>query len=471
MSRIYFWIYAGLLLWGCLLFTQPEGGWDVYFQAFLFGCLQLWPVLAFSWFSHHKPRLFRPLTFLLALPLTSYICLALNADPELIVGMGATAIVLELLFMLDVFYRQRARNSGWLRQPGLEHAVLITIGIIAVALSAMAVSSMDDPAYNSGGQLLIGFEFSIIKVVRNFGTFLVFCLQFILMYLCGYAFFFINSRYLVPIILKQKGILIYLLSGMAVVAFLAPLLAQLVILLPLNRTFGQIFPSNPLRLENAAAGIFIILLSLPIVLALQYARQNNRILSLEKEKARTELDLLKQQINPHFFFNTLNNLYALSMQQSAQTSESILQLSELMRYTIYKGQLPAVAIREEIKYVQDYIQLQQIRLKNTADITFDILTQDEEQLIPPMLLIVFVENAFKHGIENAEDAALLRISLQCSERRLYFCCENSFEEGHETPGIGLSNLRKRLELLYPGRHELRTTIKNHTFKAELQLEL
>jgi LytS/YehU family sensor histidine kinase len=99
-------------------------------------------------------------------------------------------------------------------------------------------------------------------------------------------------------------------------------------------------------------------------------KQNSQIVDPGKEKTETELDLLKQQLNPHFFFNTLNNLYALSAQQSKQTPESILQLSELMRYVIYKAKEPAVQVREEVKYLEDYMQLQQIRLKRKPDIQF-----------------------------------------------------------------------------------------------------
>ncbi len=179
---------------------------------------------------------------------------------------------------------------------------------------------------------------------------------------------------------------------------------------------------------------------------------------------RSELDLLKQQLNPHFFFNTLNNLYALSLQQSRQTPESILQLSELMRYVIYKGQEAAVNIREEIKYVEGYMELQQIRLKKPLDLQFTQEISDDAPVIPPMLLIVFVENAFKHGWNPAEDAARLHLHLTCNARQLTFSCENSFEgETTSNTGIGLSNLQKRLALLYPGRHVLKTAVKNHTF--------
>jgi LytS/YehU family sensor histidine kinase len=276
---------------------------------------------------------------------------------------------------------------------------------------------------------------------------------------------------LVAKVLKQKGIVIYVMSVFAAIAVLYPVMGQLLLLLPINRLLGGIFSDNPFILENAFGALVIVFSTLPVVLAMQWVKQNNRIVSLEKEKNRTELDLLKQQLNPHFFFNTLNNLYALSLQQSKQTPESILQLSELMRYVIYKGNDATVPVREEIKYVDDYMQLQQMRLRMPLDLQFTRNIDDDAQPVPPMLLIVFIENAFKHGIEPADSPAFLHLQLTCNDQQLYFSCENSFEPGVAGhAGIGLDNLRKRLALLYPGRHVIKTAVKNHTFKAEMQLD-
>jgi len=213
-------------------------------------------------------------------------------------------------------------------------------------------------------------------------------------------------------------------------------------------------------------------LTLPILLSLQWTKQNSQIVGLEKEKTRTELDLLKLQLNPHFFFNTLNNLYALSLQQSPKTPESILQLSELMRYVIYKGQQPLVRIEEEVKYLTDYLQLQQIRLRKNLDLKFEKNEIESQHTLAPLLLIVLLENAFKHGIEVSEDAAFLHLELSCTNEKLYFCCENSFEpQASNENGIGLSNLKRRLLLLYPEKHKLDTFTKNNTFTAVLELDL
>ncbi|WP_406827229.1 sensor histidine kinase [Pedobacter sp. KACC 23697] len=384
------------------------------------------------------------------------------------------AVSLEMMLIANQYYQKKVQHIKWIKKIGLEHAVLITIILLAATISIMAVSSLDNPIYQRKGFRLVGFEFNIEMLLRNFGTFLGFFSQFLIMYLCGYLLFLINSRLLVSKILKEKGLLIYLLTLSTTVAVLYPLLAQLLILLPINTVFGRsIFVNNAFELENAFGAFAIMLISLPVVLAMQWGKQNNKILSLEKEKSQHELDLLKQQLNPHFFFNTLNNLYALSLQKSDKTPESILQLSELMRYTIYKGQEKSVKLSQEIDYINDYIQLQQIRLQKTLHFEFDKQVTDDQIEIVPLLLIVFVENAFKHGIEPAENEASLKLTLTANHTVLFFSCENSFdpEEKTDHKGIGIDNLRKRLELLYPNRYTLHITSVGHIFKAELKLQL
>jgi sensor histidine kinase YesM len=409
------------------------------------------------------------------MPMLTVLCVLIQpaARPSgLFVTSAICTIFLEMLLSANAYYQRRMRQGAWMRKIGLDKAVLISLLLISVILSAMAVSSLHDPAYHTKDRLLIGYEFSPGKILAHFGTFLAFIAQFLFMYLCGYLLYYLNSRWLVAKVLKQQGIMLYALSVLAMVAFLYPVLGQLLIWLPVNRVLGGMFRDDPFVFENAFSALAIILSTLPVVLAMQWAKQNNRIVSLEKEKSTTELEMLKQQLNPHFFFNTLNNLYALSLQQSSQTAESILRLSELMRYVIYKGQEAQVDISDEIKYVEDYIQLQQIRLRKKPDLQFTKQLSAETMQVAPLLLIVFVENAFKHGIEPAEERAYLHLHLSCSSRQLYFSCENSFEgAAPEQGGIGLSNLRKRLALLYPGQHALKTAVKNHTFKAEMQLDL
>ncbi|MDF2189168.1 sensor histidine kinase [Paraflavitalea sp. CAU 1676] len=382
------------------------------------------------------------------------------------------SIILELVLVINDFLQQSGRQWKWVQRLSLERSILLCIVLVSVILSVMAVSSMNDPRYDYDNRLLLGFEFNASKVITHIHVFLAYFLQFLFLYACGYFFFFLNNRILVPVILKQQGVVLYCLTGLAIVGVLYPVIGQMLAWLPLNKRLGYIFSENPFRFENGFGAVMVLLVSWPVVMALQWSRQNQTITALEKEKAEAELDLLHQQLNPHFFFNTLNNLYALSLSQAKETPDTILRLSELMRYTIYKAKEPVVALSDEVKYLEDYIDLQQMRLKRTPDIRFEQSIQAQAPPVAPLLFIVLVENAFKHGIEPAAERAFLHLSLKVKGDRLQFVCVNSLEPADQpVAGIGLKNLQRRLQLLYPGKHRLITVQENHTFKAELELDL
>ncbi|GAB3924658.1 sensor histidine kinase [Larkinella terrae] len=476
---LYFGLASGLSIANTL--TNRPTNWTTYFQSLLTVSALLLPVLVVAWYKPvWKPQLSARLylkrwlaCFAVYLPLGTTVfayTTPFDLPDSLFIIAGFYALLLELLLESAVYAQKLVRQRRWLQKFGLEKAIMTSITLISVTLAAMAVSSLDNPAYDTKEQLLIAFVLDFGKIGQYFGTFLFFTLQFLLMYLSGYLFFYINSHFLVSQILKQKGLVFYALSVLATIALLYPLIAQGLLALPINDRLGGFFSSNPFQLENAFAALAVMLVSLPVVLALQWFNQNSRIVALEKEKAETELDLLKQQLNPHFFFNTLNNLYALSLQKSDQAPESILKLSELMRYVIYKGQEREVTIRQEIDYINDYLYLQQIRLRQRAGIRFEQEIIDDQKTVPPLLLIVLVENAFKHGIEPAHDPAYLHLLVKSDHRQLYIRCENSVEPPEDSrPGIGLRNLKRRLQLLYPHQHELITTVQDQRFRAELTL--
>lgn len=481
-----FLFFVALVLWLAILYNLEEAGssWDHYFKGILVFGLALLPALVFSWHKATlKQRLNRKayvwywlICFGLFLPATTISMIWLKPwgfFEGIIFVAGISALVLEVLLEVNRYYQLQVKHVNWLRKLDLDGAILLSLLLVSVILGAMGVSSLEKPEYLQKGYLLIYLELNFRLIFHHFWMFLSFSFQFLLMYLCGYLLFYINSHFLVSKILKEQGRVMYALSVLATVAFLYPVLGQFLISLPINSLMGDALSSNPFKLENAFSAAGIMVVSLPIVLALQWARQNSRIIALEKEKTQTELDLLRQQLNPHFFFNTLNNLYALSLQQAKEAPESILQLSELMRYVIYRGKEALVGIGEEVKYIQDYIQLQQLRLRRNLSLTFEIDIDDETQPIAPLLLIIFVENAFKHGIEPAEEGAVLKLFLTCKAGTLYFSCENSFEQpaAEKTSGIGLVNLERRLALLYPGEHLLKTAINKPIFKAELYLNL
>ncbi|MFK8104111.1 MAG: sensor histidine kinase [Saprospiraceae bacterium] len=197
------------------------------------------------------------------------------------------------------------------------------------------------------------------------------------------------------------------------------------------------------------------------------------ILNLKKEKKQTELLHLKSQVNPHFFFNTLNNLYGLVGQDTKKAQELILKLSEMMRYSIYEGQHDWVPLVEEIDYLNNYIELHRMRYHKTIEVQFNISVEDEKVKVMPLLFIILLENAFKHGVENLRKSAYIHLELRATKKRLDFEIENNFDpsELQSSQGIGLKNLQRRLDLVYPNKHQFTTNLVDHSFRAKLSLQL
>lgn len=198
------------------------------------------------------------------------------------------------------------------------------------------------------------------------------------------------------------------------------------------------------------------------------------ILRLKKEKKQAELMHLKSQVNPHFFFNTLNNLYGLVEQDTAKAQQLILKLSDMMRYSIYEGQNDWVTLSEEITYLENYMDLHRMRYHKEITVRFDIDAEDRSVKIMPLLFIIMVENAFKHGVEKLRKDAFVHIRLKATKQLVDFEIENNFdiEETHEPEGIGLNNLKKRLELVYLNRHELDISSSHaDIYKIRLRLTL
>ncbi|MEH6537702.1 MAG: histidine kinase [Psychroserpens sp.] len=215
---------------------------------------------------------------------------------------------------------------------------------------------------------------------------------------------------------------------------------------------------------------FIFLIPIPILFLVWIFEQWKWVQNLKAEKAKTELSLLRAQINPHFFFNTLNNLYALTIKNSEQAPDVILKLSDMMRYTIYEGEKETVKLIDEIDYLNNYIELHKIRYKKSVEITFNH-TIDANTTIAPLLFIILLENAFKHGIETLTENAFIHINLYEDADYIHFDIENNFDpnEVNESKGIGLQNLKRRLSLLYNQKHELIVDKMSNIYKTTLKI--
>ena len=217
--------------------------------------------------------------------------------------------------------------------------------------------------------------------------------------------------------------------------------------------------------------IFILLLSpFFIIIYLWTYQQWKGMEQLKNEKGKAELELLKNQVNPHFLFNTLNNLYGLTVEKAEEAPEVVLKLSDMLRYTIYKGKEDRVALKDEVNYLENYISLHKIRYQKQVDIRFDKEIATDLK-IAPLLFIILLENAFKHGVESLTNEAYVHIDLKSTKDSLIFQIENNYEQTNKaaTSGIGLDNLKKRLQLIYPNQHQLSIEKGKADFLIRLEL--
>ena len=220
--------------------------------------------------------------------------------------------------------------------------------------------------------------------------------------------------------------------------------------------------------------IFILLYYiLLIVLALSwFIKQVISFFRLKNEREKTELLHLKSQVNPHFFFNTLNNLYGLVGTDAKKAQELILKLSDMMRYSIYEGEKEDVSVKTEVDYLNNYIALHKMRYRKEIDVKFDVEIEDDYKVMP-LLFIILLENAFKHGVENLNKDAYVHLSIKTHNNEVFFEIENNFDidQPKGDDGIGLKNLKRRLELVYPKKHTLSFSTSENIYKAQLTLQL
>ncbi|SKB91416.1 GHKL domain-containing protein [Chryseobacterium balustinum] len=198
-------------------------------------------------------------------------------------------------------------------------------------------------------------------------------------------------------------------------------------------------------------------------------RQIIFISKLKNEKTKAELMLLKSQVSPHFFFNMLNNLYGLVAKDPQKAQGLILKLSDMMRYSIYEGEKETVKIQEEIDFLKNYVELHKMRYHKLISVDFHC-NIDKNLKVAPLLFIILLENAFKHGVENLRENAYIKISLATSKNEIFFSIENNFEKTENQYGIGLKNLKRRLELIYPNQHELTFSETENVYQAQLILK-
>jgi two-component system, LytTR family, sensor kinase len=233
---------------------------------------------------------------------------------------------------------------------------------------------------------------------------------------------------------------------------------------------------------NVPLALFDLFVTTSAALTIKLVRVGYNQLEYEqqliKEKLSAELDFLRAQTNPHFLFNTLNNLYGLSRKKSDKAPQGIMMLSKILRFMLYDCKAPRIPLINEAKMLQDYIELEKLRYDDRLTVKYEQNLDNSGTLIAPLLLLPFVENSFKHGAHSSTDAAEIRITLNLKKQQLEFLVENTFDEpdasirpGDDAHGIGISNQRRQLELLYPNRHTFETGSKNGWYRARLTVDL
>lgn len=226
--------------------------------------------------------------------------------------------------------------------------------------------------------------------------------------------------------------------------------------------------------DNIIPHFFLVIAGAAVKLMLDYGELQKRMVETAKEKAEAELNFLKSQINPHFVFNSLNSVYFLINKDNADARGALHKFSEMLRYQLYEIKDDKIPIEKEINYLQDYMDLQQLRKDEKYSVQFNCAPDVKGFSVEPLLLIPFVENAFKHISHYSDKPNFVKVDLFLVNTSFVFCVINSKEKQATTEqpgGIGLNNVKRRLELLYPGRHELKIDEAENLFTVQLNLQV
>jgi sensor histidine kinase YesM len=277
---------------------------------------------------------------------------------------------------------------------------------------------------------------------------------------------YVNLYALFPLLFFKKKTIAYFIYIGSLIFFGSTVIY---LIIPANSRLYLPFGQNILNVS------FFVLISSTLKFLTEYLKKTNLLMDAETRQVKTELSLLKSQVNPHFLFNTLNNLYGLIVQKDNEKAADLtLKLSDLMRYLLESSKTEKVSLRKEIKFLEDYLLLERVRLSPQVDIRLEVAGLEHDLQIAPMLFIPLVENTFKHGLQSISISSFAHFSLAVQGSDLYFEAHNSVGNSIEQvqqSGTGLQNLQKRLELIYPGKHQLVFDSSDAHFKVTMHLQL
>ena len=300
-------------------------------------------------------------------------------------------------------------------------------------------------------------------------------------------FYYFNTQLLIPQLLMKEKWGLYILSTIAallIFLFLPKYIAELIAapdvhpLINMDTTKGPPRPRMRRRglVDTYNIAIFFLVFTVGTCIAViqRWLKTEETRKETESEKLNTELSFLKSQINPHFFFNTLNNIYSLAIVRSEKTAPAVMKLSYIMRYILTETTQDYVPLQNEVDFIHNYIELQQVRLTDKTHVTFESIGEIENKLIAPLLFIPFVENAFKYGISTKHDSSI-EIHLAVLGNKIDFKVKNFIVASEsnmlENTGIGINNVKRRLELMYPGKHQLTHQANDHYYYVHLEIQL
>lgn len=289
---------------------------------------------------------------------------------------------------------------------------------------------------------------------------------------------YISNYILVPYLLYRKKYFLFTLIFIALVFSFSILKMYLEGLIMHNPGMFNLKTRFKARMyDNTIPHFLLVSTGVAFKLLLDHAKAQKRIGEIAKEKSEAELNFLKSQINPHFLFNSINSVYFLIDKKNEDARNALHTFSEMLRYQLYECNGSKVSLKKEIAYLKDYISVQQLRKNKNLQLQFEITGDENNTFIEPLLLIPIVENAFKH-LSNFDDGEkdLINIYLDAEKDNLAFTVENTISKNsvqamQNESGIGLNNIRRRLELLYPGKHRLNITNNGECFKTRLEIEL
>lgn len=286
---------------------------------------------------------------------------------------------------------------------------------------------------------------------------------------------YINLGYLIPKFLSQKNFVTYSLLLLAMVAVFTPIKVLLLYI-----TYEEVDPREFLLMNQQYIFLLLFLIaggSTVVKIISDWQRHQRDRKELETQRMQSEIKFLKSQINPHFLFNTLNSLYALTLKKSDKAPEIVIKLSEMMRYMLYECNERRVPLYKEVTYIQNYLDLEKLRQSGQPDIQFSVEGEIKDQMIAPLIFIPFLENSFKHGLNRQLDEGYVHVVMKVLDDKLLLRILNSkprqavLSKDKMSGGIGLANVQRRLNLLYPNQYKLDIQDNEREHIVELSLDL